>query len=110
MRKLSSIFVALTLLATTSVFAIEKPIADNTDTKAEFTRFLQNPDFLVTHDMEAKVLFTLNKDNEIVILSVETDSPEIEGYVKDRLYLKKLNTKLEQGKQYVVPVKIKSEK
>lgn len=110
MKRLSSIFVALALLATSTVFAANNPTADRNDTNSEITKLLKNPDFIVDHEMQANVLFTVNDDNEIVVLSVETQDSEIENYVKQRLNLRKLDSKIEHGKQYIVPVRIKSEK
>ena len=110
MKKLSSLLLALGLLATTTIFAFDATIADPTDTKTEFTKLLKNPEFIVAYEMQANVLFTVTDANEIVVLSVETEDQEVENFIKSRLNYRVLETKLEQGKQYIVPVRIKAKK
>ncbi len=112
MKNFSVLFAALFLLGTTSVFAVnDATIEDKTTaTSTEMTKLLQNPDFIVEYEMEANVLFTVNDENEILILSVETEDDQVVSYVKSRLNYQTLKSNLETGKQYVLPVRIKCEK
>lgn len=111
MKKLSVLLAAFLLIGTT-VFASENVTSSKktTGASAEMTKLLKNPEFIVDHEMEANVLFTVNQDNEIVVLSVESEESEVISYVKERLQNRELKTDLEIGKQYVLPVRIKSEK
>ena len=111
MRKLSLTLAALVLLGSSTAFAaLNAANSETSTTTSEMTKLLKNPSFIVDHEMEANVLFTVNDENEIVVLSVETESSEVESYVKDRLNNKELKSDLECGKQYVLPVRIISEK
>jgi len=111
MKRFSLFFAALMLFMTSTVFATTVPtVNEPSTTNEQITKLLQNPEFIVAHEMVANVLFTVNDDNEIIVLSVETDNDEVEAYVKNRLNYQKLDSNLELGKQYVLPVRIKSRK
>jgi hypothetical protein len=111
MKRFKLFLLALGLVASTTAFAANPaPIEEGSTTSKELKKLLKNPEFIVDHDMEAQVLFTLTDDNEIVVLSVATDDNEVISYVKSRLNYQVLDSELEQGKQYVIPLKIKSEK
>lgn len=57
--------------------------------------------------VSAKVLFTLNHEQEVVVLSVETDYEPIEVFVKDRLNYRKVITSKDMGSQvYTVNIKL----
>ncbi|AVI49816.1 hypothetical protein C5O00_01000 [Pukyongia salina] len=111
MKRFKLFLLALGLVASTTAFAANPaPIKEGSTTSKELKKLLQNPEFIVEHDMEAQVLFTLTAENEIVVLSVATEDPEVVSYVKSRLNYQVLKSELVQGKQYVIPLKIKSEK
>ena len=108
MKKLSVMFAAIGLLIGTSVSTaavnVEK---EPTTTSEEITQLLENPEFIVSEEMIASVAF-VNKENEIVVLSVETENELLEGYIKNRLNYQKLQTNVKQGMPYTVPVRIVS--
>ena len=55
----------------------------------------------------AQVRFTLNKEGEIVVLSVDTDNDTLEGFVKGKLNYKKVQIEdITEGKMYTVSVRI----
>ncbi len=111
MKRFKLFLLALGLVASTTAFAANPaPIEEGSTTSKELKKLLKNPEFIVEYDMEAQVLFTLTAENEIVVLSVATEDPEVVSYVKSRLNYQVLKSELEQGKQYVIPLKIKSEK
>tara|TARA_R110002124_G_scaffold6123_1_gene37330 strand:+ start:75393 stop:75728 length:336 start_codon:yes stop_codon:yes gene_type:complete len=109
MKKLRVMFAAIGLLIGTSVstaaVSVEK---EPTTTSEEITQFLENPEFIVSEEMIASVAFVVNKENEIVVLSVETENELLEGYIKNRLNYQKLQTNVKQGMPYTVPVRIVS--
>jgi hypothetical protein len=77
----------------------------------EIGKLLKNPKFLVEGDMVAKVKVVVNEDNELVVLSVTSDSDEFEGFIKGRLNYHELSFKLSTGqKTFVVPVRLTKEK
>jgi hypothetical protein len=109
MKRFKLLLLALGLIASTTAFAANPvPISEGTSTSKELKKLLKTPEFIVDHDMEAEVLFTITEDNEIIILSVATDEAEVASYVKSSLNHQTLKSDLEHGKQYVMPLKIKS--
>lgn len=58
-------------------------------------------------DLTAQVRFTINKEGELVVLSVDTDDANLEGFVKSRLNYQKVEVnQVKEGKIYVVPVRV----
>nr|WP_299346686.1 hypothetical protein [Allomuricauda sp.] len=61
---------------------------------------------LDNQELTADVRFTINKEGEIVVLSVYTESQYLEGYLKGRLNYRKVEmNQIEEGKVYTVPVR-----
>ncbi len=109
MRKISLVLVAAMLLISGNVLAsdidankpgkslstqIQKMLADNSLNVQE-------------GELYAQVRFTLNKEGEIVVLSVDTEDADLEGFVKGRLNYKKVDAQnIEEGKMYTVSVRV----
>lgn len=112
MKQFSLLLAALVLLGTSTAFATNNAAETEkaSSTTVEIKKLLKNPEFIVDHEMEASVLFTVNDENEIVVLSVATEEADVESFVRERLNYRELKTELKCGKQYVLPVRIKSEK
>ncbi|MGI9550503.1 MAG: hypothetical protein ACR2MT_04845 [Aurantibacter sp.] len=111
MRKISLVFVAAMLLSTGSILAND--VKDNDPTKSlstQITKILGNNHFSEAEiNTTAQVRFTLNKEGEIVVLSVDTENPALESFVKSRLnYTKVEAANLEEGKLFKVSVRVKS--
>ena len=110
MKKLNAFLIALALLVGTAVPAAIAPSNGTTDpATAEIRSLLENPGFLVKEEMTASVSFVVNKDNEIVILSIDSSSMEVENFITERLSHHKLETVLRRGREYTVPIMITSE-
>ncbi len=71
---------------------------------------LNKPGFEIKEDLTAKVTFMLNMDNEIVVLTVDTESSQLERYIKSRLNYNELAVKLAVNKKYKVFVRLTSRK
>lgn len=109
MKRLKMLVLAIGLIVSGSVLATNPVILKGpTESSKEIKKLLEDPDFLVDEDMEARVLFTLNDENEIIVLSVETEFEEVDQYVKNRLSFQEIDADLEKGKQYILPFKIES--
>ena len=111
MRKLSLVVVASMLLATGNVLAND--INDINPTKSlssQISLMLSDNNFTdIKSDLTAQVRFTLNSQGEIVVLSVHSDFDSMEDFVKYNLNYKKVNLdKIEEGKIYTIPVRIKA--
>ena len=111
MRKFSLVFVTAMLLMTGSIFANNGDKGTEPSKKqlaAQIGALLEGNTFIVEdHDMTANVKFTLNADQEIVVLSVDSDNPSLVKFVKGRLNYQKVETaNFREGKMYTVPVRI----
>ena len=62
---------------------------------------------LCENDVEAEVVFTLNNKSEIVIVSVNCENGNLDGYIKSKLNYKKVDVSvLNEGEIYHMPLKI----
>ncbi len=109
MKKFNVLLVALALLIGTlfSNAAVTVPVVKTT-TSIQLEDLLKNPHFTIEADAFCNFTFLINSEGEIVVLSVDTDDHTIEKFIKKRLNHKKLNSSLERGKVYQVPVRITS--
>lgn len=56
---------------------------------------------------QADVLFTVNNNRELIVLSVDSDNRHLENYLKRRLNYKKVNYRpSNHGEIYLLPVKM----
>tara|TARA_R110000868_G_scaffold14075_1_gene65660 strand:- start:17228 stop:17563 length:336 start_codon:yes stop_codon:yes gene_type:complete len=110
MRKLNLFLVAAMLLATGTIFANNGTLVDKPAKKlsAQIADLLKNNAIIVKEgDLTGTVLFTLNEDKEIVILSVKTDNENLEQFVKSRLNYRKVDLEeYREGRTYKLPVRI----
>lgn len=110
MRKLSLVFAAALLFTAGNAFAIDSKTVDPSKSLTEqISELLKGNAFDVENqDLTAHVLFTLNQNKEIVVISVETENEALEGFVKNRLnYQEVALSDFQEGKMYTVPVRIK---
>lgn len=107
MRKISLSIFAAALFLTTNAFAAD-PIENPSKTLSnQIQSMLVNNNFNIVDDLTADVRFTVNQEGEIVVLSINTESVELEGFVKGRLNYQKVDfSQIEEGKIYTVPVRI----
>lgn len=62
---------------------------------------------MVDDEYQADVLFTVNNNKELIVLSVESDNRQLESYLKRRLNYKKVNYRpSKHGEIYLLPVKM----
>ena len=72
-------------------------------------KLLKNPSFEVEKDLSATVLITINKENELVVLSVDSEHETFESFIKSRLNYKKLEAELNgKARTFKVPITLKS--
>ncbi len=77
------------------------------------SKLLGRPYFQLKEDINTKVVIAINKDKEIVVLSVDTKDKKVESYIKSRLNYKKIpNDIIVDGvEHYTIPIKmLKSER
>ncbi len=73
----------------------------------EIGALLKKPEFKIADDVLTEVTFVFNKENEMVVLTVDTDSEQLRNYIKSRLNYKKLFSKeIKSNQIYKVPVRL----
>ncbi len=72
--------------------------------KKELSNHLSDPGFEIEETTTVNVSFTVNDDNEMVVLSVDSDDTSIKKYIQGRLNYKKFETTPVVGQTYHVPV------
>lgn len=106
MRKMSLLLSAALLFVGTTFAAgpADKPMKK---LSTQIHEMLDKNTFEVAEDLTADVRFTLNREGEIVVLSINTDSEAFAGFVKGRLNYQRVELDaIEEGKIYTVPVRI----
>ena len=110
MKKLQALFLATVLLVGSVATAATIPTKEKVNpTTEEFKSLLSDSSFIVEADTYAYVTFMLNKEGEVVVLSVDTENEAVEYFVKARLNYHRLITPLEHGIEYKLPVLLKGE-
>jgi len=113
MKKISLVLVAAMLLSAGNLFANKSPkVKPSKELSSQIGNLLKWNEFNLGEADEAfaSVLFTLNQDQEIVVISVTTEDDSLETFVKSRLNYQKVNmdSAVKEGKMYRVPVRITS--
>ena len=104
--KLIITVIALSLFVTSATYANETETTSSDQLSSQVAELLGNHPFdEVEEGIEATVSFMLNKEGEIVIVSVDSDSEGVEQFVKEKLNYQKVNTiGLKNGKIYEIPL------
>ena len=114
MRQLKTLLLAATLTFSSVLLASTNPEKPSTTEASKITvkieKFLMNPTFDIDQDLTAHVTLTLNKNNELVVLSVDSEDAQMENFIKSRLNYKKVSGTYEtlDGK-FIVPVRVRVE-
>ncbi len=111
MKKLSVILLGAAFLVAGTISATT---IDNVEPTKKVTlakqigKLLKSNSFIVANqDLKGEVLFTLNENREIVVLSVTTKDDALANFVKTKLNYKKVNVaEYKEGRTYTVPVRI----
>jgi len=93
----------LTIAASTDpIRDIEKP-----SVSATVEKLLKNHDFQLNKNINTVVQIFINKDDEMVVLSVNTENKAVKEYIKGRLNYKKVSKEIiGNSKSFKVPVRI----
>ena len=92
----------------TTVASEKKPTEDKKTLRTEIVSLLGNKIPLdVNQSHSAQISFIVNNNNEVVVISVNSKTPEFSSYVKRKLNYKKINLKnIKKGEVYRMPIKI----
>ncbi|NQY06015.1 MAG: hypothetical protein HRT68_07460, partial [Flavobacteriaceae bacterium] len=75
MKKISLLLLAFTVTVSSFAFTNFEPKFPTNETKTitqEIGKLLQKPSFKIDEDIKANVVITLNQNNEMVVLSVDS--------------------------------------
>lgn len=108
MKRLKTLLLAVAITASGVLTASnEDKKADSVVITEEIGKLLKDPSFLVDKDITADVTLTLNKNNEIVVLSVDSNELYVENFIKSRLNYKEMpSTFSSKEKTFKVPVRV----
>ncbi len=104
--------VATLLLASTSVFAIdEKPNSNPSNELQTKVKKLLDGYFELSSEekFKATLIFTVNKDGELVVLSVDSDQKDFCQFVKNQLNYKEVKIDgIVEGRRYTIPITVQT--
>lgn len=109
MKKIKTVWVMVMLCVTMGVIAGEgDEINPRSGLCAQIHQLLKENAFdLERGDITAEVHFTINKNGELVVLSVETQNQRLENFVKSRLNYQRVQIgTISHGKLYKLPIRI----
>lgn len=111
---MNSIKMLLLAVAITFSSALSASTAPKTaDTKAistDVAKLLKGPKFLLEDEVVVNVTLTVNKNNEFVVLSVDSKDASIVSFIKSRLNYNEASIDVnEKNMDYVVPVRLRLE-
>lgn len=100
--------IAITFFAVTTVSATSTETTSKNQLRTELIDLLGSFEQHIDQaSITANVAFMLNNNNEIVVMSVDSDNKSVVAYVKSRLNYKKVNAPgISKGEVYVMPLKI----
>ena len=109
MKALKMLVLVVAITFSSAVSASENPIKKSEPATVSETvgELLKNPKFKLTEDVDAVVSIFINDNDEIVVLSVDTENEVVERYIKYRLNYQKLSKEVfGYNKSYKIPVKV----
>ncbi len=108
MKSIKMLLLAVVITFSSAISA--STATENVETNAittDVTKLLKNPKFLLENDELVNVTLMINKDNELVVLSVDSDNFEISEFIKGRLNYSKVSVELDnKSKKFIVPVRL----
>ncbi len=109
MKKLSLFILAFALFTIQATAAITGPVKPNTALRADLVELIGTEcTFELDKDVcTAEVLFTVNSNGEVIVISVNSPNPHAEAYIKSKINYKKVNHKVKkEGELYLLPIRI----
>lgn len=108
MRHLKTLLLVAVFAFSGTVFASNTNDAvQPVELSEEISELLKDPYFTLKDEVVTKVTFMLNKDNEMVVLDVDSDENLVEKFIKSRLNYKELPSAYKTNyKKFIVPVRL----
>lgn len=109
MKALKMLVLVVAITFSSAVSASTNPIEKSEPATVSETvgELLKNPEFKLNEDVNAIVSIYINEQDEMVVISVDTENELVAKYIKNRLNYKKLSKEVfGYNKSYKVPVKM----
>lgn len=109
MKSLKLLVLALGLFTINISAANLNPVKPTDELRVEMVELIGSNymNEMEANELGAEVLFTVNNNKEIIILSVDSDNRLLESYLKNKLNYKKVNHRpSKNGEIYLLPVKM----
>lgn len=109
MKNVKLFILALGLFTLNLSAANLNPVKPTDDLRFELVDLIGSNfmDDMLQDEYAADVLFTVNANRELIVLSVDSENAELETYLKRKLNYKKVNHKpSKHGEIYLLPVKM----
>ena len=109
MKNVKLFILALGLFTLNLTAANLNPVKPTDDLRFEMVDLIGSNfmDDMLQDEYAADVLFTVNANRELIVLSVDSENAELETYLKRKLNYKKVNHKpSKHGEIYLLPVKM----
>ena len=110
MKNLKLFIVALAFTFAIQVSANNpEPVKPSAELRSELVQHLGKKAFFESYEQEltAKVLFTVNKRGEIIVISIESEDQGIIDHIKYKINYKKVSyLPKKAGEMYLMPVRI----
>lgn len=103
-----NVLLVVALLAVNTAFATgTEPTSDKKEKTVtqQVATLLEKPEFEVTQELTAQVTLVVNEENEVVVISVDTNQEYLADFIKSRLNYETLDTTT-IGTQFKLPVRI----
>lgn len=95
-----------------SAFATEPatdPKIAKKELRSEIVKLIKSPVMEGLEQVDAKISFMINDENELIVLNVKTESNYIDGFVKKRLNYRTINAEgLKKNEAYFLKVNFKN--
>jgi hypothetical protein len=109
MKKLQLLIVAFLFFAIHVSASVDNPIKPNDQLRADIVELIgpECPYDYNKDECTAEVLFTVNTNGELIVLSVESPNKRAESYLKSKLNYKKVGyTSTREGEIFLLPLKM----
>ena len=108
MRTIKTLLLVVAITFSSVLSASTEPTkAEQTIIAKTIEKILKSPQFELEKEMLVKVNLIINKNNEMVVLSVDSKSYEVSNYIKRRLnYHKLIVDGIAKHEKYVLPIRL----
>ncbi len=108
MRTIKTLLLVVAITFSSVLSASTEPTkAEHAVIAKKIEKILKNPRFELSEEVLVYVYLVFNKDNEMVVLSVDSKNEVVSSFIKSRLnYNKLIADGIEKNEKYVLPLRI----